>query len=78
MKVETKFLQEYLLLKTFLLSIVYVYWKKINSGGKRVPSSKLMMQKQNCLDSVPVIPVLACLDKDFLKRVMVNFMSQLD
>ena len=35
-KLEIKFLQEYLLLRIFLLYIDYVSWKKRNSGEKRV------------------------------------------
>lgn len=44
MKLEIKLLQEYLLLKTFLLFIDYESWKR-DSGEKSVLYSDLVMQK---------------------------------
>lgn len=45
MKLEIRFLQAYLFVKTFLLFIEYSYWKQRNPGGKGVLHSNLMMEQ---------------------------------
>lgn len=46
MKLEIKFLQVYLFLKTFLLFIDNVSWKRRSSGEERVLCSELVTEKE--------------------------------
>lgn len=46
MKLEIKFLQVYLFLKTFLLFIDYMSWKRRSSGEERALCSELVMEEE--------------------------------
>ena len=46
MKLEIKFLQVYLFLKTFLLFIDYISWKRRSSGEERALCRELVTEKE--------------------------------